>query len=249
VGHHNYLYYLVLAVGIVSAIVRGRYRQRQGPRALASLAARAGLRFSAANPYDLSSYRFGLLHEGDERGCENVLSGRWHDRQVMEADYWYVSGSETHKVRSDFSIAITDLTVALPYISITRRDMPPTIAGPPGSSDFAFGSEAFDRQYRVKATNEVFAGKLVDDAMMRWLLFTTGHSFAFEIQDSYLLAWSQRMDAADVASLLDMLKEFAEHIPPPVLAQYGSRRKSAPTPPFGGQPTSAEPPDGGQDAS
>jgi hypothetical protein len=249
VGHHNYLYYLVLAVGIVSAIVRGRYRQRQGQRVLPSLAARAGLQFSATNPYDLSSYRFGLLQEGNDRGCENVLSGRWHDLQVMEADYWYVTRSGQPGARNAFSIAITDLTVALPYISITRRDIVPEITGPAGSSDFEFGSDAFSRQYRVKATDEVYAGKLVDESMMQWLLFTTGHSFAFEIQDSYLLVWSPRMDATDVASLLDMLKEFTEHIPPPVLTQYGSLRKSPPVPPFGGQQTPVVPPDGGQDAS
>jgi hypothetical protein len=178
-----------------------------------------------------------------------VLSGRWHDLQVMEADYWYLTRSGQAGARNAFSIAITDLAVALPYISITRRDMSPTIAGPPGSSDLEFGSEAFDRQYRVKATNEVYAGKLVDESMMQWLLFTTGHSVAFEIGDSYLLVWSPRMDATDVASLLDMLKEFTEHIPPPVLTRYGSLRKSPPVPPFGGQQTPVVPPDGGQDAS
>jgi hypothetical protein len=78
----------VVAVGFIR-----RSRGRRGRRlALARVAGQYGMQYSEDDPYGLPAHDFGLLREGSRRGCQNVLSGRWQDLPVKEADYWYGTG-------------------------------------------------------------------------------------------------------------------------------------------------------------
>ena len=67
--------------------------------------------------------------------------------------------------------------------------------------------------------DQEFAVKLIDSAMMQWLL-STGGQFAFEIQDSRLLVFCDQLPATGLVPLFDTAKGFTDHIPQLVWADY-----------------------------
>ncbi len=71
----------------------------------------------------------------------------------------------------------------------------------------------------MTASDKEFAVKLIDPAMIQWLL-STGGQFAFEIQDSRLLVSCHQLPATGLIPLFDAAKGFTDHIPQPVLADY-----------------------------
>ena len=80
------------------------------------------MQYSEDDPYGLPAHDFGLLREGSRRGCQNVLSGRWQDLPVKEADYWYSTGDASgNSYRRDFSIVIAELAASMPSISVVPQ--------------------------------------------------------------------------------------------------------------------------------
>jgi hypothetical protein len=123
------------------------------------------LRYSEHDPYGLVGYDFQLFGKGDDRGCENVLVGRWQNLPFKEADYWYYTQStdaQGHGSRSYdyFSIVIADLPVTVPYVSVQEETLSTWLADRIGFHDIDFESEDFNRQFQVTAADKEFAFKL-----------------------------------------------------------------------------------------
>ena len=209
----------VVAVGLIR-----RSRGRRGRRlALARVAGQYGMQYSDDDPYGLSAHDFGLLREGSRRGCQNVLSGRWQDLPVKEADYWYGTGGGTsYGYRRDFSIVIAELAATMPGISVVpyallgKKQLRETrhAGHRRGSHGIRSGSEDFDRKFKVTASDKEFAARLIDPAMIQWLL-STGGQFGFVIQGSALLVSCDQLPATGLVPLFDAAKSFTDQIPPP----------------------------------
>jgi hypothetical protein len=212
--------------GVVAVAVIRSSRGRRGRRlALARVAERYGMQYSEDDPYGLPAHDFGLLRQGKRRGCKNVLSGRWKDLPVKEADYWYETGSAVSKgYRRDFSIVIAELATTMPRISVVPYAMlrePGTwqFGRRPGSHGIRSGSEDFDRKFKVTAPHQQFAARLIDPAMIQWLL-STGGQFGFVIHGSELLVSCDQLPATGLVPLFDAAKSFTDHIPRLVWADY-----------------------------
>jgi len=147
--------------GVVAVAFIRRSRGRRGRRlALARVAEQYGMQYSEDDPYGLPAHDFGLLREGSRRGSQNVLSGRWEDLPVKEADYWCGTGGVINKgYREDFSIVIVELAATMPSISVVPYALlrkkhlgENRHAGHrPGSHGIRFASEDFDRKFKVTA--------------------------------------------------------------------------------------------------
>ncbi len=92
------------------------------------------MQYSDDDPYDLPTQDFRLFRQGDGRGCQNVLSGRWQDLPVQEADYWYytrTTDGRGHASRSyrNFSIVIAELAATVPYVSVRQETTFTKLAG------------------------------------------------------------------------------------------------------------------------
>jgi hypothetical protein len=219
--------------GVVAvAFIRGSRGSRGRRLALARIAEQYGMQFSEDDPYGLPAHDFGLLREGSRRGCQNVLSGRWEDLSVKEADYWYGTGSVfSNRYRRDFSIVIAEPAATMPSISV----VPYALLGDPwdggrrpGSHGIRFGSEDFDRKFKVTASDQEFAARLIDPAMIQWLL-STGGQFGFVIQGSELLVSCDQLPATGLVPLFDAAKSFTDHIPQLVWADYSTSQQTPAT--------------------
>src|SRR3982751_6851701 len=76
---------LFSAAGTIAALLRAK-RAAQ----ICEIAARAGLEYSAGDPFDCTRINFHLFTRGDGRGADNVMwrdPGDGHSYRVF--DYWY----------------------------------------------------------------------------------------------------------------------------------------------------------------
>lgn len=229
---------VLIAVLVVAVVALGVWwsctQAKKRREALLAFARQNGLQYSREDPFGLLGSPFPLLHQGDGRGCENVLSGVWQGLPVKEADYWYYTestDSEGHTTKDYhyFSIAIADLPCSIPEVAIEKEGVLGHLADHLGFQDIQFESEDFNRAFRVKGRDAQFAYKLVDARMMQWLLATSGE-FAFHTNGGALLVSCRRRKPGDLLPLLGTAKLFAEHIPSLVLHDYGSGA-ATPAPP------------------
>jgi hypothetical protein len=227
---------IVIAL-VVLAVAAGLWyswnRKKQRRLALAAFAANHGLQYSQADTLGLLERPFSLLHSGDGRGCENVVSGTWQGLPCQEADYWYYTestDSKGHTSRSYryFSILVAELGAEVPDVSIRRESVLSRLADHLGFHDIDFESEAFNREFQVKGADRAFAFKLLDARMLAWLL-STGGGFGFEVGGAELLVWSNRLSPADLPSLFGAALGFHGHVPRLVWDQYGPAADGKPS--------------------
>jgi len=228
----------VVAVGFI----RGSRGSGGRRLVLARVAEQYGMQYSEDDPYGLPAHDFGLLLEGNRRGCQNVLSGRWQDLPVKEADYWYSTGSAFSKgYRRDFSIVIAELAATMPYISVMpyallgEKQLATWHVGRRGSHGIQFGSQDFDRKFKVTALPKRFAARFIDPAMIQWLL-STGGQFGFVIQGSELLVSCDQLPATGLVPLFDAAKSFTDHIPEPAWADDSTSQQTPATAETPGEP-------------
>jgi hypothetical protein len=218
----------------------GKYRKRQRRPAVAGFASQHGLSYSEAGYVDSTGYDFPLLRvrTGDRNGYNNVLAGRWQGLPVRGADYWYCTttnmsddipaggGGNYH----NFSILVADLPATVPYVSVQAKDALTRVfhrVGLPPLPDFGrdsvavigFEPEDFNQKFQVTAVDEQFATKLIDAAMIQWLM-STGGEFAFEVGGCNLLVSCDLLPVTGLVRLFDAAKGFVDHIPHLVWAEY-----------------------------
>ncbi len=201
----------LIVVGVCGVVAVGFSRGSRGSRgrrlALAGVAEQYGMQYSEDDPYGLPAHDFGLLLEGNRRG------------------------SFSKGYRRSFSIVIAELAATIPYISVVPYALlgdPWDVGRRPGSHGIRFGSEDFDRKFKVTALPKRFAARLIDPAMIQWLL-STGGQFGFVIQGSELLVSCDQLPATGLVPLFDAAKSFTDHIPQLVWADYSTSQQTPAT--------------------
>jgi hypothetical protein len=90
--------FVLILAAIAAAAYYARMRQQKRREELLLFATQNHLEYARKDPYGLDRmYGFRLFGMGDGRGCENVLTGRWQDLPIKEADYWYYTKSTDSK--------------------------------------------------------------------------------------------------------------------------------------------------------
>ncbi|HJP66142.1 MAG TPA: hypothetical protein VKA30_07555 [Actinomycetota bacterium] len=209
------------AVGAIGyhQLVRARKRREE----LFTFAATYAFQFSRDDPFDLVHLPFDLFSLGDGRACENVLWGSWQGLDVRLADYWYFEESHdsdgtTSRSYHRFSVAVTQFPWSVPHVSIKAEGFGSRLAGALGFRDLQFESEAFNRTFRVAASDREFAYQVLDARMIQWLEPLEG--FGFETLGRWLLVWTDRLDPGQLTALLAGMEGFREHVPRLVWNEY-----------------------------
>ena len=115
----EYLFLIILigalGVGLVVLTWMG-LAQRHRRRLLARAAYEMGLKFSAADPFDVAArYRgFVLVPAGHSRRAENVLYGRCDGWSVRAFDFSYEAGHGPRRLARRYSVIVADTSLELP---------------------------------------------------------------------------------------------------------------------------------------
>ena len=221
----------------------GKYRTRQRRPAIARFASQHGLLDSGDRYVDSPGYDFPLLRElsGSRNGYNNVVAGQWQGLPVKGADYWYSTstnmssdiGVADGRNRHYFSIVVADLAATVPYVSVQTKDaltrafdhvgLPPLPhLGPESLDVIDFEPEEFNQKFEVTTADGEFAIKLIDAAMIQWLV-SAGGGLTFEVGGCNLLVSCGLLPVTDLVRLFDAAKGFVDHIPHPVWAEYGGQ--------------------------
>jgi len=227
---------VVLVVVLVAAVAYGSYYFKKKRRdALAVFAKQYRLTYAPSDPFGLiRAYDFKLFHQGDGRGCENLLYGEWEGVAVREADYWYYTRStdgQGHQTKSYkyFSVVVADMACTMPYVSVAKESVFTKLADHMGFRDIDFESEQFNNEFNVKSPDREFAFKLIDARMEQFLL-DTGGGYGFEVQGPSVLIYCHKLGPTELVPLFGTAKAFHDHIPRLVWNEYGAGAQSPPRP-------------------
>jgi hypothetical protein len=221
----------------------GKYRTRQRRPAIARFASQYGLSDSGDRYVDSPGYDFPLLREPTRgrNGYHNVVAGQWQGLLVKGADYWYSTSTYVSADMSVgdgrnahyFSIVVADLAATVPYVSVQPKDvltrafdhvgLPPLPhLGPESLDVIDFEPEDFNQKFQVTTADREFAIKLIDAAMIQWLV-SAGGGLTFEVGGCNLLVSCGLLPVTDLVRLFDAAKGFVDHIPRLVWAEHGGQ--------------------------
>ncbi len=210
---------LVVGVCVVLALVLVPwYLQVRRREDIAAVAARHGLSYSAADPFQCVRIAFPLFRRGDGRGAENVV---WHDRPdtlaVRAFDYWYFDerrddAGRTTRSYKRFSCVLAQIDGSWPDLSIARGGLLEKALDLVGLGSIELESDEFNRRFALRSPDRRFAITLCDAQMIEFLLGTQGR-FSFAIKGRWLLLASDPVEPSLVPALMKMADTFVARIP------------------------------------
>jgi hypothetical protein len=181
------------------------------------VASQQGLSFAEDDPFGTLEEPFVLFRKGDGQGVENVMWGIWHDADLRAFDYWYYQESrdaQGHTSRSYHRFDCVRLAVSAncPHTSIDPEDLFTRLADALSFHDIEFESEAFNRAFTVRSTDEKFANDLIDARMIEWLLANATDCWIELVDDQILLAY-RRLAPEELPGLMALALAFVVKVP------------------------------------
>ncbi|MBN1672503.1 MAG: hypothetical protein JXR37_15790 [Kiritimatiellae bacterium] len=205
---------VVVAVAILNAIAAKKRRE-----AMAVLAQRLGLRFSAAKNHGLAErFRFlNRLAQGSNRYAFNVISGVYEGHEVAAFDYHYETytrDSKGHRRTQHhrFSFFILALPARFPELIVAREGIFSKIAQAFGYDDIDFESHEFSRRFCVRSRDKKFAYDVCNARMIEYLLANTDLTIEIEY-DALGIGFEARLKPEQIEPNLRRLAAVRERMP------------------------------------
>jgi len=203
---------------LAGAIAWATYHFRVLPRreSFEGQAKDAGLRAASGDPRDMLASGFSMFRRAaSARELANTAWGRWREREVVVADYWYVSGTNT--ARDDeqrFMCVVDEARPEWPDLTVVPAGVASAAADAVGLGDQDLESERFNRAFEVRASDRRFASAMLDARMMEWML-AQAPGVGFEILGGRLMVFEPKMRSSidDVARALGRYDAFLKHVP------------------------------------
>ena len=221
--------FVVLGLAIAGAGMYFSYKSRQKRvQAVMALGQRAGLDFSATDVDHIVDMPFTLFTRGDGRGVELVLSGTHNGAPLQLFDYWYYDetyNAQTHSTSRSyhrFTCGIATITAACPHLSIGHENFFSRIGSHVGVHDIEFESDEFNKQFRVKGSDQKFAFCVLDGQMMEWLQGSDAFD-TVEVVGPWVLVATGKLDPQRWLELGTWLDAFRSHIPQVVYSEYPAK--------------------------
>jgi hypothetical protein len=155
--------------------------------------------------------------DGHDRVGRIVMRGRYQNRAILVVDHAFKTpGSDGDDTHSYWAACVEDLPAALPALEVvprkSRADRHTTAGILTRAPEFQRGDPAFDRRYRVVATNPLPAADLLDAEVLR--LLAGWPDFSWRVEGTRLLTWGGgTVKPHWVQTCLNMLVALAETIP------------------------------------
>lgn len=216
---------IVLGGALIVLVVLAYQRYQEKIRARwARMATLSGLRYSRDDPW-LAALPFDLLHAGDGRDIDHVLTGTYGGLEVRGFEYHYYEDSTDANGNSSrtyhrFTGCVVACDLAAPHLKISRESFLTKLADAIGFDDISFESEEFNRAYQITAEDKRFASYVVDARMMEHLVSVTG--FAYEVRGGHILAYTRKRDVEQIHTVLDAALALRARLPRAALDTYGA---------------------------
>lgn len=211
--------FIIVLVCIIAAIAWGIYAGKKRRDAMALLAEKLGLQFSAERDYNLAQGHAFLdkLNQGSNRYAYNIISGGFNGQSVTAFDYHYETYSNDSKGRRQthhhhFSFFILTMEKHFPELTIAKEGLFSKIAQAVGFDDIDFESHEFSKRFVVRSKDKKFAYDFCNAQMIDYLL---GHpNINIEIdQNSLALGFNTCLKVEEIEPHLNQLVKIRSLMP------------------------------------
>ncbi len=214
---------VLLIIAVVALIGAGIYislwlaaKRRQE---LSDWGAARGLTFSATKDKTLESRfpGFSCLRQGDHRYADNLLTGKWSDRDYLSFDYHYETHSSSGKGGTQtqhhhFSAVVLESSVPLKPLLIRPEGVFDKLAGFFGFDDINFESAEFSRKFYVKAPDKKWAYDVIHQRTMEFLLERP--RFNLQLDGHFVIAWRHStFKPADLEQAAGLIQGVLDGLP------------------------------------
>lgn len=219
------LFVLLAVFALVVAVLVSQVRQKEAQAFAASL----GFQYSKRDNLGIGRLRHRVLNRGDRQRFENLVYGEFEGNEVTLFDFTYYqrthdSKGMTRETSTSLSAARLLLPASLPPIDVSREGFLTRMANAMGiGKDVQFEWEEFNREYRIRCSDQRFAFMMVDSAMMHWLMDQDSR-YDLEILGSDLLVVGKRLKWPEMTTLLEYIGDFKAQIPRLVWDSYETEK-------------------------
>ncbi len=171
---------VVLVVGMIVAVVRGRRRERERTEQLKGVGGLLGLQFSETAPLNWipNLERFALFSQGHSKSLNNVLYGELDGVKTALFDYQYSVGHGKHRSNFNQSVAYFEpRQLSLPFFSLRPENTLHKIIAAFGYQDIDFGKRpTFSSQYLLRGPEEQAVRNVFNDELLGYYEMNEGSS-------------------------------------------------------------------------
>lgn len=219
------LFGVLVVLGLVVTIglfVAGLWVQKKRHERFAAWALRNGWTYARADHSLVEISRGQPFGQGSARRATEVLRGTFDGSTALSFSYQWTTGSGKNRSTHHAHIVALALPTYLPTVEVTPEGLGARLAKLVGAQDVQFESEAFNRAYRVAATDQRTGHAILHPRLMERLLRSDSVGSAWRIGGTWILSWEPGTTDLDrLASRLGLLSAVVRSIPRHVWQDHG----------------------------
>lgn len=207
---------LVVGVGLLAYLSQKRRREE-----MQALATARGWTFAERDDRWAGAFSGAPFERGHRRSANNVLSGRYDDRDFVAFDYvYYTTETSTdgegrttsREVSHRFSVVAVTLGAAFPELEVSPEGFFQRLVGRLVDRDIELESEEFNRAFTVTCPDRKFAFDVLHPRMMEYLLGHRDAAFRFAAGRLLVVA-NGSADIPEIEATLGYADGIADRIP------------------------------------
>jgi hypothetical protein len=219
------LFGVVLVLGLVAAaglVVAGFWLQKKRHERFFAWAVRHGWTYTRSDRSLVSISRGQPFNVGDSKRATEVLRGTFESRPALSFTYQWTTGSGKSRTTQHAHVVALGLPTYLPTVEVTPEGLGARLAKLMGVQDIQFESEAFNRAYRVAASDRRVAHAILHPRLMQRLLSPDALGNAWRIDGTWILSWASGTSDLDrLAARLGLLSGVVRSVPRHVWQDHG----------------------------
>jgi hypothetical protein len=206
---------VVIVVGIAAYLAYEAEQKRR--RLLQGFALSSGWDYRARDDSWTERFDGGPFGQGDHRRADNVLAGRYGERDMVAFDYSFQTHSNDSKGNRQttthrYTVCALRLPAYLRELELSPESLLTRVATAVGFADVELESEDFNRRYRVRARDPKFAYDVLHPRTMDALL--ARRPLHLRISGADALCWeSGRLKPPQLLEHLSTLALLVDGIP------------------------------------
>jgi hypothetical protein len=219
------VFLVLIGVGIFISLQLAAQRRKE----LSEWGAARGMAFAPEKDRSMESRfpAFKCLRTGRNRYAENILTGKWSDRDYLSFDYHYETqtsdgkgGTQTESHR--FSAVVLSSPVPLKSLLVRPEGWFDKLAGFFGFDDINFESAEFSRKFYVKSPDKKWAYDVIHQRTMEFMLGMPKFSLQFDGLSA--IAWrDSKFKTQDFEQAAELIKGILDRLPEYLVKQQMSQ--------------------------
>jgi hypothetical protein len=210
-----------VALGVVILAVLAYMMQKKRQEAFQQWALRNRWTYEGSDPSLVHLSDAQPFGQGRDKRATEVLRGAFDGHQAVSFTYSWTTGDEKDTTNHTAHVVALALPAYLPTVEVTRDGFGAKLDKLFGGQDIQFESEAFNKEFRVTASDAQVGHAIVHPRLMERLL-RDGAVTPWRIEGTSIISWEPGSSALEtLATRLGLLSAIVRSIPRHVWLDHG----------------------------